>query len=107
MDRRAIAAGEIDPVVHPLVAQDGMAPHGVTRRDASARRTHHAAALLAEARRLEPLRAAALGPFEHRQLRLCAADQPGIEQLARLDLPRSEEQTSELQSLMRTSYAVY
>src|SRR3546814_7577282 len=52
MDRRAIAAGEIDPSVHPLVAQDGMAPHAVTRRDASARRTHHAAALLADARRL-------------------------------------------------------
>src|SRR3546814_7766585 len=65
-----------------------MAPHAVTRRDASARRTHHAAALLADARRLEPLRAAALGPFEHRQLRLAAANQPGIEQLARLDLPR-------------------
>src|SRR3546814_5512447 len=65
-----------------------MAPHAVTRRDASARRTHHAAALLADARRLEPLRAAALGPFGHRQLRLAAANQPGIEQLARLDLPR-------------------
>src|SRR3546814_3125890 len=34
------------------------------------------------------MRAAALGPFEHRQLRLAAANQPGIEQLARLDLPR-------------------
>src|SRR3546814_7691101 len=82
-----------------------MAPHAVTRRDASARRTHHAAALLADARRLEPLRAAALGPFEHRQLRLAAANQPGIEQLARLD--GSEEHTSELQSPMRISYAVF
>src|SRR3546814_4238525 len=101
------------------------------------------------------MRAAALGPFEHRQLRLAAANQPGIEQLARLDLPRlgaaiveddvifvrradlryrhlladhaqpaldrlrgrsgragraierSEEHTSELQSLMRISYAVF
>src|SRR5690606_40237317 len=56
--------------------------------DAAARRPHHTAALFADARRLEPLGAAVGSPFEHRKLGLSTADQPGIEQLARLALAR-------------------
>src|SRR3546814_7725786 len=94
-----------------------MAPPPIARRNAPARRAHHTAAPFADARRFEPLRAAVLLPFQHRQLGLAAADQPGIEQLAGLGLARlgaviieddrSEEHTSELQSLMRISYHVF
>src|SRR5690606_37292008 len=88
IDGRAIAAAEIDAAVHALVAEDRVAPHAEGRGDAAARRPHHTAALFADARRLEPLGAAVGSPFEHRKLGLSAADQPGIEQLARLALAR-------------------
>src|SRR3546814_4772396 len=76
---------------HALVTEDRVAPHAEVRGDASARRPRHAAALFADARCLEPLGAAVGSPFEHREF----------------GLSRSEEHTSELQSLMRISYAVF
>src|SRR3546814_2285207 len=88
MDRRAIAAAEIHAAVHTLVTKDRVAAHPEVRGDASARRPRHAAALFANARRFEPLGAAVGIPFEHRKLGLSAADQPRVEQLARLALAR-------------------
>src|SRR3546814_6891973 len=73
---------------HALVTEDRVAPHAEVRGDASARRPRHAAALFADARCLEPLGAAVGSPFEHREFGISAADQPGVEQLARLALAR-------------------
>src|SRR3546814_5492472 len=50
------------------------------------------------------------GAFLALDMRIAAGvefDDGGAEAHRRLDLPRSEEQTSELQSLMRISYAVF
>src|SRR3546814_19171459 len=56
VDRRAIAAREIDAGVHARIAENRMAPPPIARRNAPARRAHHTAAPFADARRLEPLR---------------------------------------------------
>src|SRR3546814_8212994 len=73
------ATPEIYTSVHTLSLHDAL-----PICDAPARRAHHPARLLPDARGLEPSAAAVLLPFEHRELGFSAADQPGIEQLARL-----------------------
>src|SRR3546814_15938601 len=66
IDGRAIAAAEIHAAVHPLVAEDRVAAHPEVRSDTSARLPRHAAPLFADARRADPLRAAAGIPSQHR-----------------------------------------
>ena len=76
---------EIEPLVQPRIAEQRVPPHPESRCQPPGYRLHHGAALLADARCLEPLGAPAARPFDHADLAL-ALIQPCIEQLADLGL---------------------
>src|SRR5690606_13670749 len=84
VDRRAVAGLEVEPGVHPAVAEDRVAAHAVARSDPARNRRQQARALLAHARGLEETPVAA--PAHQLLARLSAAQQPGVKQLAGLDL---------------------
>src|SRR3546814_5344661 len=89
---------EIHALVHAGIAEQGMQPHAEAGGEPRAvhRRTHQPF-LRGLAACVEELLAPAKRPAHHLEL-LAAPVEAGI---------RSEEHTSELQSLMRISYAVF
>src|SRR3546814_1881868 len=108
---------EIHALVHAGIAEQGMQPHAEAGGEPRAvhRRTHQPF-LRGLAACVEELLAPAKRPAHHLEL-LAAPVEAGIKQLAGFGLAgfgqamleddRSEEHTSELQSLMRISYAVF
>src|SRR5690606_34885393 len=83
MDRRAIARLEVEPGMHPAIAEDRMAAHAVSRADPAGHRRHQAGALLAHARRLVEL--AVVAPPKQLLARLSAPHDGRVEQFAGFD----------------------
>ena len=77
---------EVEAAMHARIAEDRVHPEAVIGGDRSRHRLLHAAALAADARGLEPLRATVARPLHQLQVAAAVAIQAGIEQLPDLDL---------------------